>query len=140
MWMSAFCRRKQGGFTLLELLVVMAIVSLLAALVAPGLQRVVGSMERAADRDGLVADIAGLSYRAYALGQSFELSNKGMQRLLSDGNPVLAVPSGWRVDVTTPIGFGFNGWCSGGELRLTSPDLAVETLRLTAPHCQLERE
>jgi prepilin-type N-terminal cleavage/methylation domain-containing protein len=136
---SASCRREPRGFTLLELMVVMAVVGLMAALVAPNLQRLVGSVDRSARRDGLVADIAGLSYRAYSLGESFELSDAGLGRLLHDGNPVLAVPGGWRVTVEQPIQFGFNGLCSGGRLTLRSPDGVVEAMSLRAPDCRIER-
>lgn len=130
---------RSGGFTLLEILVVLTLVGLLLSLVAPNLQRLVGSVDRATRRDGLVADIAGLSYRAYSLGQSFELSAAQMSRVLTDGNPVLAVPSGWRVEVDSPITFGFNGWCNGGSLRLISPDQVVERITLQAPDCRLQR-
>jgi prepilin-type N-terminal cleavage/methylation domain-containing protein len=138
---SASCRRKARvglrGFTLLELLVVMAVVGLLAAVVAPNLQRLVGSVDRATRRDGLVADIAGLSYRAYALGQSFELTADAPAQLLRDGNPVLTVPQGWLVTVSAPIRFGFDGLCSGGDITLRSPDGVTETFRLQAPDCRL---
>lgn len=142
---SGSCRpdrshRTSRGFTLLELLVVLTVVGLVTALVAPNLGRMVGSMERAVLRDGLVADIAGLSFRAYSLGQGFELSDAGFNLRLRDGDPVLAVPSGWRVQVDRPIRFGFNGLCSGGSLSVLSPDGVVEKLRLEAPACQIVRE
>ncbi len=137
---SASSRRDpRSGFTLLELLVVMMVVGLMAALVAPSLEKLVGSADRATRRDGLVADIAALSYRAYSLGQGFELNNESQAKLLRDGNPVLAVPSGWRVELEKPIRFGFGGWCSGGNLRLISPDRVVEQLLLAAPDCRIER-
>ena len=133
---SASCRRDACGFTLLELLVVMAVVALIAGMVGPNLQRMVASMERATRRDGLVADIGSLGYRAFVLGQSFELSDRGVGRILRDGSPVLAVPAGWRVKVPQPIEFGFNGVCSGGRVDLVSPDDVVETLKLQAPNCR----
>ena len=140
---SASCprdhRRHASGFTLLELLVVMAVVGLLAGMIAPNLERLVGSIDRATRRDGLIADIAGLSFRAYALGQGFELKDDGLARLLRDGDPVLAVPNGWRVSVQPAIQFGFNGICSGGQVTLISPDGVREALQLRAPDCQIER-
>lgn len=116
----------------------MAVVALMAALVAPNLQRLVGGIDRATRRDRVVADIAGLSYRAYVLGESFELSETRSGRLLRDGNPVLALPEGWKIDVVRPIQFAFNGQCSGGQVVLRDPDGVLETLRLRAPDCQLE--
>jgi len=140
--MLGSCRpdRKSRGFTLLELLVVLTVVGLVTALVAPNLGRLVGSMERAVRRDGLVADIAGLSFRAYSLGQGFELSEAGFNVPLRDGDLVLSVPSGWRVEVESPIRFSFTGLCSGGSLSVSSPDGVVEKLRLVPPACQVERE
>ena len=132
-------RVATSGFTLLELLVVMAVIGLLAAVVSPNLQRLVGSFDRATRRDGLIADVAALSYRAYAIGQSFELANGAYAELLRDGNPILAVPQGWRVEIDAPIRFGFNGRCSGGRVTLVAPDGAREVLSLAAPDCALQR-
>lgn len=137
---SDSCRREVMGFTLLELLVVMTVVGLVAAMVGPNLQAMVGSVDRATRRDGLVADIGNLGYRAFVLGQSFELSEPGMNQILSDGSPVLGVPSGWRVRVPQPIRFGFNGICSGGRVELVSPDRVVERLQLRAPDCRPGRD
>ena len=130
-------QRRRRGFTLLEVLVVLTLIGLLSALVMPNLQKLVGSVERATRRDGLVADIAGLSYRAFALGQGFELSNAKAGQLLVDGNPVLVPPAGWRVDVEAPVSYSFNGFCSGGRLKLISPDGNVEPMLLSAPACRL---
>lgn len=140
--MSGTCRPDplSRGFTLLELLVVLTVVGLVTALVAPNLGRLVGSMDRAVRRDGLVADIAALSFRAYSLGQGFELSQAGFNLPLRDGDPVLSVPSGWQVQVERPIRFGFNGLCSGGSLSVVSPDGVVEKFRLDPPACQIVRE
>ena len=130
-------QRRRRGFTLLEVLVVLTLIGLLSALVMPNLQKLVGGVERATRRDGLVADIAGLSYRAFALGQGFELSNAQAGQLLVDGNPVLVPPAGWRVDVEAPVSYSFNGFCSGGRLKLISPDGSVEPMLLIAPVCRL---
>jgi prepilin-type N-terminal cleavage/methylation domain-containing protein len=130
-------RPRTPGFTLLELLVVLAVVSLLLSLVAPNLVRLVGSVERATRRDAVVADLANLSYRAHALGQSFELASGSLGRVLADGNPVLALPAGWQAEVLAPVRFAFTGWCSGGTVLLRSPDRTVERVELRAPDCRI---
>lgn len=125
------------GFTLIELLVVLVVIGLITGIAAPNLEKLTGSVERATTRDGLVADIAGLSYRAFAMGQGFELNEDTFGKLLVDGNPLLAVPDGWRVKLRTPIQFTFNGFCSGGVVQLTAPDATVELLVLDPPACRV---
>lgn len=128
---------KVKGFTLLEVLVVLTVIGLMAMMVGPSLQRLSASVDRASSREGLIADIAGLSYRAFVLGQSFELDDDSLRYTLSDGNPLLSVPLGWQVRITSPISYSFNGFCSGGLVNLVGPDGQVETLKLVAPTCRV---
>ena len=122
------------------MLLVLALIGLISAMVAPNLQKLAGIVERATLRDGVLADIAGLNYRAYSLGQGFELSEASLGQTLSDGNPILLPPAGWRVQVESPIIFAFNGMCSGGLVTITSPGATVERLRLVAPVCHVISE
>lgn len=136
---SASCRPEpmNRGFSLVELLVVMAVVGLISALVAPNLSAMLSGVQRFTLRDGVVADLASLSFRAFALGQSFELSEAKLGTPLRDGNPVLALPAGWGLRADAPIRFSFNGTCSGGAIELVAPNGAVERLRLHAPDCRI---
>ncbi len=136
---SASCRLEgmSRGFTLVELLFVMLVVGLISALIAPNLGAMLAGVQRYTLRDGVVSDLAGLSFRAFALGQSFELSEGKLTAPLRDGNPVLALPAGWQLRAETPIRFAFNGTCSGGAVELVSPDGASERFLLHAPDCRI---
>ena len=121
-------RHTALGYTLIELLVVLALIGFLTAMVAPNLQRLTSGATYTTQHDALIADIAGLSYRAFANGHGMVLSNDSLATLQSDGNPLLAVPEGWRVIVKQPIEFTFNGFCSGGVIQITAPDAVIENL------------
>lgn len=128
------------GFTLIELLVVIALMGLLAAMVAPNLQRLTGSVEYATRHDALIADIAALPYRAFANGHGIALGNDQFGTLFGDGNPILAVPEGWQVSVREPIQYTFNGFCSGGTIKITDPNGVVEHLFLEPPACRVRSD
>lgn len=131
---------ESRGFTLLELLIVLALIALISGIAGPNLHKLLGAVERVTRHDGLVADIGGLSYRAFALGQGFELSNNTLHNLLNDGNPILAVPDGWEIKIKQPISYTFNGFCSGGAITLIAPDSTVEQLLLDAPVCRVSSD
>lgn len=128
------------GYTLIELLVVLALIGFLTAMVAPNLQRLTGGATYATQHDALIADIAGLSYRAFANGHGMVLRNDAFATLQSDGNPLLAVPEGWQVSVKQPIQFTFNGFCSGGVIQITAPDASIENLFLEPPACRVHSD
>ena len=129
----------QAGFTLLEVLVVLVLVGLLTALAVPNLQRMSQSVEAATRRDAVLADIGGLGYRAYVIGQSFELGPATAAQMLRDGNPVLALPAGWRIAAEPAVRYSFSGYCAGGTLQLQAPDGSLERLVLQPPLCRVQR-
>lgn len=128
------------GFTLMEMLVVLTVIGLIAGLATPNLRKLADSVERVTRHDGLVADIAGLPYRAFAMGQGFELGAGSFSALLNDGNPLLVVPGGWQVQIKKPIQYTFNGFCSGGVILLIAPDTSVERLFLEPPVCRVRSD
>lgn len=135
---AAASRGGQAGFTLLEVLVVVALIGLMSALALPSLQRVVAGVENATRRAGVLADLNSLGYRAFVLGQSFDLAAPTASGLLRDGNPVLTLPAGWRIEAQAPIHFSFSGYCGGGVLTLWAPDGSGARVALEAPMCRVQ--
>jgi prepilin-type N-terminal cleavage/methylation domain-containing protein len=119
--------RSESGFTLVEILVVIAIISLGAALVIPSLGRIVDAVQRDGDLQDAVDQVRTLSFAAYSKGQGFVLAD--------DAKSPLALPSGWRYVVERPIHFNAMGMCDGGVVILTNADDRQTRLRLSAPDC-----
>ena len=149
MRMSAFCRlsrrgptatgRMAQGFTLLEVMVVTALLALIASIAVPNLQRVSEGLGLATQRDAMLSDISMLGYRAWVLGQGFRLDAEGLSQPLRDGQPVLVLPAGWRLRAESPIVYSFTGHCAGGVLTLQGPGGTTERVVLAAPLCKVQR-
>ena len=65
------------GFTLLELLVVLALVGLVAAIAFPNLERLYGAVTRETERDHILDQFAGLGLRAMRQGRNFVVFGAG---------------------------------------------------------------
>jgi prepilin-type N-terminal cleavage/methylation domain-containing protein len=131
---SDTCRpRNSRAFTLVELLVVLAVAGLLTAIALPSLAKLAQRVEASAQRKGVLREIEGLGFRAYSEGRAIRLTSSA-----ADAPPVVALPPGWKLTVARPIEYQFNGVCGGGQLDLAGPDAVVERFRLAAPVCRLE--
>ena len=64
-------KETQQGFTLLELLVVLALVGLVTAVAFPNLERMVASVTRSTERDYILDQFAGLGRRAMYRGRTY---------------------------------------------------------------------
>ncbi|MFT7222411.1 MAG: prepilin-type N-terminal cleavage/methylation domain-containing protein [Candidatus Azotimanducaceae bacterium] len=117
------------GFTLLELLVVMGLVSLITAVAMPGVVSMYDSVSRNLELEGIAADINQLGRIAYESGASSTLSPKSFD-----------LPDGWRFETTAPITYSAQGVCRGGTLVLLKNDEFVRRFKLAAPYCQTVRD
>ncbi len=120
------------GFTLIEILVVLAVMGLLTSIAVPAMQRMAEGYEISTQRAQLLADLNGMSYRAYANGKRVVLTDQD-----SKGSQALIIPPGWRIQTDKPIVYNFNGLCDGGKLTLIAPDNHEEALQLEPPRCQI---
>lgn len=87
-------RRRRGGFTLIEILVVIAVISLLASLVAPNVFRHVGTAKDASARSQI--EMLGAALDAYRLDNGrYPTTAQGLEALWEE--PVVEPrPSNWR--------------------------------------------
>jgi general secretion pathway protein G len=132
--------RAVRGFTLIEMVVVLALIGLLTAIVVPRLYNALVAVTTRTQLEGLVSQLDLLSYRCFALGVPVQLDEKSMSTVLPDGEPVLSVPSGWKVAAPRPIHFTLSGFCEGGTVDITAPDGATFNVRLSAPACRAALE
>lgn len=133
----------QGGFTLLELMVVLALLGVVTALAMPNLNRLLTSAQATSERDFVLNQIS-------ALGRAARLAERD---LVVVGSPAadgsvdvpegtephqLDVPPDWQVAFSPPLRIRANGVCLGAELTLEFQNQQVLRGRLEPPFCALE--
>ena len=126
----------QKGYTLLEILVVIALLGLLSGLAIPRLDRLFDSLRFAFERDDVLQAVAGLPFTAYREGKEFVLDTFPAPPSSQQRNTLpLTLPEGWKLQANSPIRFRANGICSGGNLTLTYADRST-VVELKPPLCQ----
>lgn len=120
------------GFTLLEVLVVLVILGLAAAIVAPPLARTVDRVRESGDREDLRRGLERLPLHAREQGRG--LAFAAGTPLPAQGRPW---PEGWRVVAATPLRIEASGFCHGGEVQAAGPT-GPQRWRLAAPDCRAE--
>ena len=155
----------QRGFTLLELLVVLALVGLVAAIAFPNLERMAASVTRATERDHILDQFAGLGRRALHRGRNYVIFGTGVTAeaasgvltgaetsgdgladtpvaaaLLRDGYELypIEVPEGWEIRLDPPLLVRANGVCLGSVLTLRHRDTEEGEVELEAPWCRVD--
>ena len=149
------------GFTLLELLIVLAIIGLMAGLVGPQLSLMATRVEFAMNRESFERALASLPYEAFRRRQDLVLRDQNTSsrsnsddedansfviraengKIISFLGPVLyhavdiPLPSGWRIELKAPIVFRVTGFCSGGDVTVRIAEY-VYVYELMAPDCR----
>ena len=121
---------RQRGFTLLEMIVVLAILGLATALVAPAALRGIDSWRRQSELDSLLDQIRALPGDARASGKPIALSDEALK---AEDAP-LRIAAGWTLSVPRPWKVNANGVCQGG-LVVIGNDYGRRTVKVGSPFC-----
>lgn len=111
-------RASRRGFTLLEILVVLAIVALATGLVAPIAVQGLRAAEERGVRADMQALLEALPVRAFREARPLVLDGQGLARLA-------VLPDGWRLQVDAPLRYDASGIADGGQVRLYGPGDAL---------------
>ena len=132
------------GFSLLELLVVLALVSLIGALALPNLMGLYDSATQATERDQILDQLAGIGREAMLKGHGYAVYGTASGLPPSDALNTgvqaypLVVPEGWQVELDRPLRVRPNGVCLGATATLSHPDAAPVEVALEPPYCRVE--
>ena len=121
---------RQRGFTLLEMIVVLAILGLATALVAPAALRGIDSWRRQSELDSLLDQIRALPGNARASGRPILLSDAALK---AKATP-LHVAADWTLSVPTPWKVGANGVCEGGTIAIGN-SFGSRSIAVASPFC-----
>lgn len=137
MRMSGSCRRADAarGFTLLELLIVLAILAGASAIVAPRLQATYDAIVSSSERAEVRRSLERLPLVAREGGRDLRLAptSGGAAALQA----LVPVPDGWQVRPLDPVVVHRSGVCEPARLAVAR-GAATETWQLTAPLCTVE--
>ena len=133
--------RTSTGFTLMELLVVLAIVALVGAVTVPNLSRLVASTALSTERQRILNQFASLGVEAMQRNRSFAVLGTDAED--SPPHPDefepyrFPLPVGWEVRVEEPILVRANGVCGGGRVTLLHADAPPVEFELAPPLCRV---
>jgi len=118
------------GFTLLEMLVVLVILGMAAAVVMPPLARTVERVREAGEVDDVRRALERLPLQAREQGRPLVFPAGAV--LPAQDRPW---PEGWRVVVVSSLRIEASGFCHGGEVQATG-SAGPRRWRLRVPDCQ----
>jgi prepilin-type N-terminal cleavage/methylation domain-containing protein len=133
---SAICRRAEPGFTLIELVVALAIVGLGLTLVGPRLTDWADRLAYSMREQRFEEALAGLGNQARRDGRTLVLHSTELSSRTAEPLPI-ELPSSWTLTVEPPIAFRYDGICTGGTVRVRFP-AGEKSYRLPPPFCRPE--
>ena len=133
MRISAFFPRRELGFSLPELLVVLAIVSLSFAIVIPNLESFMGAIQRNLEKKQINELVNNLGNLASSRGLMINAET------FEDDGPLSAYfPEGYSV--TGDFSYLPNGVCTGGNISITRYQKKSLETSLLPPFCKVSND
>ena len=121
--------RAAGGFTLLEMMVVLALMALVVGMVLPRLDVLVDGFGAASERETVIEAVASLGLVARSQGRRIDFTGD-LADLPGD------IPPGWQVAPENgAIVFHPSGACDGGTVRLLGREREF-VYQLAPPRCR----
>ncbi len=135
-WRSLFCSRD-AGFTLIEMVAVMALVAMMSGIAMPAMQRWFDSISARAQLSEVSIQFQRLAARAALLSQTVVLSKHSWREKMSDGEAALALPEGWAITSEAAVTFFHSGVCDGGSIDLLGPKQRRVQLQIARVTCDV---
>jgi prepilin-type N-terminal cleavage/methylation domain-containing protein len=120
------------GFTLLELLVVLALIAAIVGMAMPNFSRMLDSFSRNTAWRAVESELSDLPFRAFTAGRALRLHNDTARQYLT------TLPADWKFAAERPVVYRDSGWCEGGRIVITTEDGEVRTYTLAAPKCEVQ--
>lgn len=121
---------RQSGFTLLEMIVVLALLGLATAMVLPSTVRGLDSWKRQSAIDSLLDQVRALPGEARRTGRRIDISASSLQ----GERPPLRHESDWTLQTPRTWSVAANGVCEAGELIVGSAH-GSRRIIVEAPFC-----
>ena len=138
--------RPQAGFSLLELIVVLVIMSSVSAVALPNLVNLYASVTASVERDSILDQIGGMGERALLDQTAYVLlSSRHNLEIEITEDPSLAqfhsfpieFPHGWTIILDEPLIARANGVCLGGFITLFHNQEEDIRIELVPPFCNV---
>jgi len=121
-------KKHSSGFTLIEIMVVLLLMSLLSAIVLPRLTNIYDGFMFRSKRDKVLQSIKKLGFQAYNQQQNIILTEKNAAQYLQYQADELSI------SIVQPIIYHSTGFCLGGQIRLAQKDRQL-AYQLPSPYC-----